>query len=147
MARLSIWGCSPAAERGGGLLGSGEIQALLQVDTGRDRVAIVERGGSQQQMAFAHQDRIALALRQVEELLAECSPGVQLRLGVMKREEAVERSEELWRFPHLLAERVSPAIGFSRCWRGHALRGHQQLPQRELQRQFALGPLGAVRQR
>ena len=50
-------------------------------------------------MAFSHQDRIALALRQVEELLAECSPCVQLRLGAMKRTEAVERSEELGRFP------------------------------------------------
>ena len=54
-------------ERGGGPARQRRIQALLQVDTGRDRVAIVERGGSQQQMAFAHQDRIALALRQVEE--------------------------------------------------------------------------------
>jgi hypothetical protein len=76
-------------------------------------------------MTFLHQDRIALALRQVEELLAEGSRGVQLRLGAMKRTEAVECSEELGRFPHLLAERMRPAIGCSRCWRGHALRGHQ----------------------
>src|SRR5262245_21714365 len=98
-------------------------------------------------MAFAHQDRIALVLRQVEELLAEGSCGVQLRLGAMKCKETAECSEALWRFSHLPAERVRSAIGCSRCGRGHALRGHQQLPQEELQREFVLHALGAIRQR
>ena len=48
-----------------------EAQTLLQVGPGGDEVATIERHDPHGQMALQHEDRVALALRQVEELLAQ----------------------------------------------------------------------------
>jgi hypothetical protein len=45
------------------------------------------------------------------------------------------------------AEPLGPDVHFTHFWSWRALDGHQQLPQAEQQREFGLGPLGAVRQR
>ena len=78
-------------------------------------------------MALSYQDRIVLTSCQVEELPAQLLTAAQLPVPVVKRNETPERSEALVGLPHLLAQRVGPAVGFSRFWRYHALRGHQQL--------------------
>ena len=65
--------------------------------------------------------------------------------GRYETQKSGQHSEELWRLSRLLAECVRPDVGFSRVGRCHALRGHQQFPQGELQCELALGPLRAVR--
>src|SRR5262245_11668873 len=97
-------------------------------------------------MARLHQDRIMLALCQVEELLTQLFAGAQAPVPVMKSDEAPERPEEVASLSSLLAQRVGPAIGFSGFVRGHALGHHQQLSQHELERELTLGALGALRQ-
>jgi hypothetical protein len=54
-------------------------------------------------MGRQHEGQVVLALRQLEELLAQLSCGVQLRLGAMKSKETPQRMEELRRLPNLLA--------------------------------------------
>jgi hypothetical protein len=56
-------------DMGGRLLGIGALKALLQMGTGHDKVAAIERENSHKRMGLSHQDRVVLALRQVEELL------------------------------------------------------------------------------
>ena len=126
-------------------MGSGQLQALLQVGTGDDQVATKVCDHPHGQMALDQEDRIVLALRQVEELLAERFTGVQPCLGTMKHKKAPEHPEELWGILHLVAQRMGPGKDVTGLWRGHALGGHEQLPQDELQRQFVPSPLGAVR--
>ena len=73
-------------------------------------VATKERHGSHGHMALQHEARVVLAVRQVEELLAQLASGAQLGLGEMKPTEALERLEALRRLPHLLAQRVGPGV-------------------------------------
>ena len=57
---------------------------------GCDQIARVERVPPDDQMARLHQDRIVLALCQVEELTPPLFSGAQLPLTVMKGSEAPE---------------------------------------------------------
>ena len=97
-------------------------------------------------MPLHHEPRVGLALRQVEELLRQLARGRQLPLGHMKLREPPEDPSELRRLPHLLAQRIGPGVDLAHFRGPHPLRGHQQLPQGELQREFVLGALGALRQ-
>src|SRR5215510_15049214 len=140
-------GVKPTSEEwGGGRRDSRDLQTLLEVGTGRDEVAEVERVTSYNHMARLHQVRIRLALCQVEELPTQRFAGAQAPVPVMKSDEAPERPEEVAGLSHLLAQRVGPAIGFSGFVRGHAPGNHQQLSQYELERELTLGALGALRQ-
>ena len=84
---------------GGGLPGVAEAHALLQVGAGDDQVATKERDHPHGHMARHHEDRIGLALRQLEELLAERGTGGQPRLGRMKHTQTPEHPEALRGLP------------------------------------------------
>ena len=100
-------------EQGGGRRDGRELQTLLKVGTGRDEVPEVERIPAHHHMARLHQDRIRLALCQVEELPPQRFAGAQPPVPVMKPDEAPERPEEQAGLSPLLAERVGSAVGFS----------------------------------
>src|SRR4030095_4428956 len=121
-------GVKPTSEEwGGGRRDSRELQTLLKVGTGGDEVPEVERVPAHNHMARLHQDRILLALCQVEELPTQLFAAAQVPVPVMKADEAPERPEELAGLCHLLAQRVGPAIGFPGFVRGPSPGHHQQL--------------------
>ena len=76
------------------------------------------------------------------------SPAVaSLSLGHLKLREPPEDPSELRRLPHLLAQGIGPGVDLAHVRGPHPLRGPQQLPQGELERELALDALGALRQR
>ena len=109
-------------------------------------VASQERHCSHGRLALQYQARMALAVRQVGDLLGQLASGVQLGLSDMKPMEALEDLEELRRLPHLVTQRVSPGVDLTHFQSRRSLGGDEQSPQAELQREFALHPLGALRQ-
>jgi hypothetical protein len=117
----------PAGEvQGGGRRNCSDLQTLLEVGTSRDEVAKVERVPAHNKMARLYEDRIRLALGQVEELPTQRFAGVQTPVPVMKSDEAPESPEEGAGLSDLLAERVGSAVGFAGFERGHALGNHQR---------------------
>src|SRR4029453_16001459 len=82
-------------ERGGGRRDSRELQTLLKVGPGGDEVPEVERVTAHNHMARLHQDRIMLALCQVEELPTQLCASAQAPVSVMKSDEAPKGPEEL----------------------------------------------------
>ena len=60
-----------------------EAGARAPADSGRREVATKERDDSHGRLGLQHETRIALALRQVGELLGQRASGVQPGLGVM----------------------------------------------------------------
>src|SRR5262245_25048711 len=103
-------GLIPASEEGGGKLWPiVEAEVLLQVSPGRDQVATIECDNPHGQVALQQEDRVVLAFCHVEELLAQRFGGGQSRLGAMKSTQAAKHLEVLWRFLHLLAQRVRSA--------------------------------------
>jgi hypothetical protein len=66
-------GVEPTGKNGGGgQLRSGALEALLEVGPGSDEITTIQGDNPHRRMPLAHQDRIGLAGRQVQELLAEC---------------------------------------------------------------------------
>lgn len=118
----------PTAERAGGQGGVAEVQTVLQMGPGRDELTAIERHRPLGHMALAHEEGIVLALRQVEELLAQRAREAQLALGAMKPMEAMEHLEALRRLPHLVAQRLGPGVDLAYFWSRHALRRDQLLP-------------------
>ena len=85
-------------------------QTVLQVGPGGQEVATKERHGSYGRPGLLHETRLALAVRQVGELLGQLAGGVQLGLDQVKALEALERLEVLRRVAQLLAEVVGPPV-------------------------------------
>jgi hypothetical protein len=88
--------------RGGGRRGVIVTQTGLQVRPGGHKVATQERDGAHGRQALPHEARIALAVRQVVDLLGQLAGGVQLCLGNMKPIKTLEYLEPLWCIPHLM---------------------------------------------
>ena len=117
---------------------------MLQMGPGRDELTAIERHRPFGHMALAHEDGVVLALRQVEELLAQRAREAQLALGAMKPMEAMEHLEALQRLPHLVAQRLGSGVDLAHFWSRHAVRRDELLPQHEQQCEFVVGALGAV---
>ena len=67
-----------------------------------------------------HETRLALAVRQMDELLGQLAGRVQLGLDQVKALQALERSEVLRRLAQLLAEVVGPAVDLTHLSRALA---------------------------
>ena len=114
---------------------------------GGHEVATKERDGAHGRLAFPHESRIGLLVCQMAELLAQLACGVQRGLAFMKAIETLNDPEALRHLSELLAQPMGSGEGLSRVRSPHALGGHPQLPQEQLERELPLGPLGALGQR
>jgi hypothetical protein len=82
-------GIEPTGKNGGGgRLGRGELEALLEVGPGGDEVATIKGDNPHRRVPLAHQDWIGRAGRQIQELLAECMRQAYPSLGGMKHRQA-----------------------------------------------------------
>ena len=83
---------------------------MLQVGPGGHEVAAKERHGASGRLALLQETRLALAVRQMEELLGQFTGRAQLGLDQVKALQALERLEELRRLAQLVAEVVGPPV-------------------------------------
>ena len=117
---------------------------MLQVGPGGEEVPPIARHRPHDKMSLDREPRVGLALHQIEELLRQRVCGRHLPLGHMKLREPPEGPHELRRLPHLLGQGIGPGVDVAHVRGPHPLRGPQQLPQGELQREFVPGALGAL---
>ena len=107
--------------------------ALLQVATGRDKLAKMEQGLSQGTVPLQEERRVALALCQGEELFGQLTGASEVPPYQIKPEEATQHREELTGVSQPLAQGPRSGVDVFDFWGGKALGGQERCSQGELQ--------------
>ena len=121
-------------------------QLCSRLGPGGEEVPAIARHRPHDKMPLHREPRGGLALYQIEKPLRQRVCGRHLPLAHMKLRKSPEDPHALRRLPHLLRQGHGPGVDGPHGRGPQPLRGPQQLPQGEVQREFVLRALGVLRQ-